>query len=81
MHPHELARLESLLREIGLAQHIDQSERRKNAAAGYNPYSYNDPRHEPMQCEIERIQRVRLARSCKVRQGVRYAQEVADAED
>lgn len=62
LHPHETQRLESLLREIGLAQHLHDSERRQNAAAGYNPYSYNDPRHEPMQREIERIERVRAAR-------------------
>ena len=63
MHPHEVQRLESLLREIGLSHHLDHNERRKNAAAGFNPYSYNDPRHEPMQCEIERIARVRAARA------------------
>jgi hypothetical protein len=63
MHPHETARLDALLQQIGLAHHLDHSERRKNAAAGFNPYSYNDPRHEPMQREIERIERVRAARA------------------
>ena len=67
MHPHETARLERLLTEIGLAHHLDHNERRQNAAAGYNPYSYNDPRYEPMQCEIERIQRVRAARARRQR--------------
>lgn len=63
MHPHEVQRLDTLLKQIGLAQHLEHDERCKNAAAGYNPYSYNDPRHEAMQCEIERIQRVRAARA------------------
>lgn len=69
MHPHELARLDNLLKQIGLAQHLEHDERRKNAAAGFNPYAYNDPRHEPMQREIERIERVRAARAGKRRCG------------
>jgi hypothetical protein len=62
LHPHEVQRLDLVLTEIGLSHHLDHSERRKNAAAGFNPYAYSDPRHEPMQREIERIERVRAAR-------------------
>jgi hypothetical protein len=63
LHPHELARLALVLSEIGLAHHVEHDERRKNAASGFNPYSYNDPRHEPMQREFERVQMVRAARA------------------